>query len=83
MADTPQHTYQLLTKRARRLHRIADKLPWPANVWIGVSVEDEKVFHRVDDLREVRTSSLLVVRAPFGIDEWSEFRGDRMAHRGR
>jgi protein gp37 len=53
MADTPQHTYQLLTKRARRLRRIADKLPWPPNVWIGVSVEDEKVFHRVDDLREV------------------------------
>src|SRR5512133_2484607 len=53
MADTPQHTYQLLTKRARRLRRIADKLPWPSNVWMGVSVEDQRVFHRVDDLRQV------------------------------
>jgi protein gp37 len=53
MADTPQHTYQLLTKRARRLRRIADELPWPSNVWMGVSVEDERVFHRVDDLRQV------------------------------
>lgn len=53
MTDTPQHTYQLLTKRARRLRRIADKLPWPENVWIGVSVEDQKVLHRVDDLRQV------------------------------
>jgi protein gp37 len=53
MADTPQHTYQLLTKRARRLRRIADKLPWPPNVWMGVSVEDERVLHRVDDLRQV------------------------------
>jgi len=53
MADTPQHTYQVLTKRARRLRRIADGLPWPPNVWMGVSVEDSRVFSRVDDLREV------------------------------
>jgi protein gp37 len=53
MVDTPQHTYQLLTKRARRMRRIANTLPWPPNLWIGVSVEDEKVFHRVDDLRQV------------------------------
>ena len=53
MADTPQHTYQILTKRSRRLMRMADKLPWPRNVWMGVSVEDKKVFSRVDDLRQV------------------------------
>lgn len=41
MADTPQHTYQVLTKRAHRLPRVADKLPWPANVWMGVSAEDQ------------------------------------------
>jgi hypothetical protein len=35
MADTPHHTYQVLTKRARRLTRIADKLDWPSNVWMG------------------------------------------------
>lgn len=53
MEATPQHTYQLLTKRARRLRRLATELPWPPNVWVGVSVEDESVLHRVDDLHAV------------------------------
>ncbi|HZN76097.1 MAG TPA: phage Gp37/Gp68 family protein [Micromonosporaceae bacterium] len=53
MATTPQHTYQVLTKRARRLRRLADSLPWPDNVWMGVSVEDATVLDRVDDLRAV------------------------------
>ncbi len=39
MRETPQHTYQLLTKRTRRLRRIADQVDWPENVWMGVSVE--------------------------------------------
>src|SRR4051812_33939215 len=33
MAETPQHTYQILTKRSKRLAKIADQLPWPKNVW--------------------------------------------------
>lgn len=53
MADTPQHTYQVLTKRSLRLRRMADKLTWPSNVWMGVSVEEPKVLNRIDDLREV------------------------------
>lgn len=53
MADTPQHTYQVLTKRSLRLRRLAEKLQWPANVWMGVSVEEPKVLSRIDDLREV------------------------------
>lgn len=53
MAETPQHTYQLLTKRATRLRRLAPKLIWPPNVWIGVSVEDERHLVRIDALREV------------------------------
>lgn len=51
MADTPQHTYQILTKRARRLRLMADELPWPENVWMGVSVERADQLHRADDLR--------------------------------
>ncbi|MFI7644152.1 DUF5131 family protein [Nonomuraea sp. NPDC049400] len=50
---TPQHTYQVLTKRASRLPRVADKLPWPPNLWMGVSVEDASQLHRIDDLRKV------------------------------
>ena len=53
MADTPQHTYQILTKRAVRLRRIADQLSWPSNVWIGVSVEHVGELRRVDELRQV------------------------------
>jgi protein gp37 len=53
MAATPQHTYQVLTKRSRRLRRLAPTLDWPANVWMGVSVENSDVLDRVDDLRAV------------------------------
>ena len=55
MAATPQHTYQLLTKRSTRLRRIAPRLPWPPNVWMGVSVEDTAALDCVDDLRDVPT----------------------------
>lgn len=53
IAETPQHTYQLLTKRALRLRRVADDLEWPANLWMGVSVESEAHVNRIDDLRRV------------------------------
>jgi protein gp37 len=53
IADTPQHTYQVLTKRSTRLRKVASKLEWPDNLWMGVSVENEEALPRVDDLREV------------------------------
>lgn len=53
MIATPQHTYQVLTKRARRLARIAEDLPWPANVWIGVSIEDDRYAFRANHLRSI------------------------------
>jgi protein gp37 len=53
MAETPRHTYQILTKRALRLRRIAPKLSWPDNVWIGTSVEDQDAASRIADLAEV------------------------------
>jgi protein gp37 len=34
IADTPQHTYQVLTKRSHRLRFIAEKLDWPVNLWL-------------------------------------------------
>lgn len=51
MAEASQHTFQVLTKRSRRLAALADSLPWPNNVWMGVSVEDSDALYRVDDLR--------------------------------
>jgi protein gp37 len=56
MADTPQHTYQVLTKRAIRARKLADKLDWPDNLWLGVSVESAPYMHRVDELRQITSS---------------------------
>lgn len=53
IAETPQHTYQVLTKRASRLRKVASRLEWPTNLWMGVSVEDATQLGRVDELREV------------------------------
>ena len=53
IADTPQHTYQVLTKRSARLRKVAERLDWPANLWMGVSVEDAATLPRIDDLRVV------------------------------
>lgn len=50
MRDTPQHTYQILTKRSLRLKRLAPSLNWPDNVWMGVSVESKSHLSRVTDL---------------------------------
>jgi len=45
------HQFQVLTKRAGRLAQLAPLLPWPDNVWMGVTVEREDFLHRVDMLR--------------------------------
>lgn len=53
--QTLQHTYQILTKRSERLSEFEKKhLPngWPDNVWLGVSVENDKVLYRIDDLKQ-------------------------------
>lgn len=51
--DTPQHIYQVLTKRSLRLRRLADKLDWPGNLWMGVSIENALALPRADHLRQV------------------------------
>jgi len=61
---TPQHTYIVLTKRASRLPRVADKLPWPTNLWMGVSVEDADNVDRINDLRAVPAAVRLVSAEP-------------------
>jgi protein gp37 len=50
---TPQHTYQVLTKRSKRLAELADQLDWPPNVWIGVSIENDRYAFRARHLAEV------------------------------
>lgn len=50
---TPQHTYQVLTKRAQRLASVAGDLEWPPNVWMGVSIENDRYTFRVRRLAAV------------------------------
>ncbi len=51
MTKTPQHHYQVLTKRAERLSEISGSLSWPDNVWMGVTVENKDYAYRIDLLR--------------------------------
>ena len=53
ISDTPQHTYQLLTKRSERLAELADALDWSMNLWMGVTVESQAEVKRIADLRRV------------------------------
>jgi hypothetical protein len=47
------HHFQILTKRSTRLRELSAGLPWPSNIWQGVSVENAAHVHRIDDLRAV------------------------------
>ena len=64
MADTPRHTYQILTKRSRRLAALAPDLDWPPNVWMGVSVENDRYAFRIDHLRSVEAAVRFVSAEP-------------------
>jgi protein gp37 len=64
MADTSRHTYQVLTKRSLRAARLADQLDWPANLWLGVSVEDAARLDRVDHLRAVPAAVRFISAEP-------------------
>jgi len=48
------HRFQVLTKRAERLAAVASQLTWTPNVWMGVSVEEERYRHRIEHLRTTR-----------------------------
>lgn len=51
MRRTPRHTYQVLTKRSKRAAALGPQLPWPSNVWLGVSIESNRWMNRLDDLK--------------------------------
>ena len=68
--ETPRHTYQLLTKRSKRLARLSSALRWPRNLWVGVSVESASYKYRIAHLQEVpaptRFLSIEPLIAPVG-----------------
>jgi len=53
MEQAHWHRFQILTKRSDRLLELAPKLSWNFNIWMGVSVENQKYTFRVDHLRRV------------------------------
>jgi len=51
MSKVTRHTFQVLTKRSENLRGLSHSLPWPENIWTGVTVENCDYLHRIDDLR--------------------------------
>ena len=52
MRQCPQHTFQVLTKRAERLFSLSGDLPWSHNIWMGVSIEDSSQYCRIRHLEK-------------------------------
>ena len=57
MREAHWHTFQVLTKRSERVLELSPRLPWPDNVWMGVSVENQRWTNRIDDLRAVAAAT--------------------------
>jgi protein gp37 len=64
MAAAERHTFQILTKRHKRLAELAPDLEWPANVWMGVSIENRRFVHRADYLRRVPAAVRFISAEP-------------------
>ena len=64
MSRAPQHVFQVLTKRHERLVELASELPWPENVWMGVSIENKRWIERADRLREVPSAIRFISAEP-------------------
>jgi len=64
MVVAEQHTFQVLTKRHERMAELAPKLPWPPNVWMGVSIENNRWALRADRLRQVPAAVRFISAEP-------------------
>lgn len=53
MNECEQHIFQILTKRSERLSEISEQLIWTDNIWMGVTIENENVIHRLTELKKV------------------------------
>jgi protein gp37 len=64
MVRASHHQFQVLTKRPNRLAHLAPRLPWPDNVWVGVSVEAAAQIWRVQYLRTVPAAVRFISAEP-------------------
>jgi protein gp37 len=90
MDHMPRHLFQLVTKRATRLAELAPHLPWPANLWMGVTVEHMATARRADLLRTVPAAVRWICAEPLlgpldGLDlagiDWVIVGGESGPHR--
>jgi protein gp37 len=81
MAATPQHTYQVLTKRSTRLRPLAEQLPWPPNVWMGVHREPRRRPPRRRSAEGTRRCAVPVMRAVARPARRRRSGRDRLGHR--
>ena len=58
------HIFQVLTKRSERLLELSDHLPWPDNIWMGVSVESADYAYRIDHLRATSAATKFLSLEP-------------------
>lgn len=64
MGRADWHVFQVLTKRHDRLAALAADLPWPPNVWMGVTIENRRFVHRADCLRDVPAAVRFISAEP-------------------
>ena len=64
MNRAENHTFQVLTKRSKRLAELSSKIIWTSNIWMGVSVEDKESMYRVDDLKKATPMTRFVSAEP-------------------
>jgi protein gp37 len=64
MAEASWHQFQVLTKRHERLAELAPRLPWPNNVWVGATIENNRWVHRADYLRRVPAAVRFISAEP-------------------
>lgn len=70
MNETPHNTYQILTKRSKRLSEMAESLHWTPNIWIGTSLVNEDVSYPIKDLRKSACSCRIWPRVGSMETEW-------------
>ena len=79
MFQTPQHTYQILTKRPDRMARFSERLPLTTNVWLGTSVEDQERAGRITWLDRTWATTRFISAEPLlGPLDLSPYAGARI-----
>lgn len=64
MVRADRHVFQVLTKRHERMVELASRLPWPKNVWMGVSIENRRFIDRADYLQRVPAAVRFISAEP-------------------